>query len=110
MSKSNSNKCTHGVIKTSYRFAMDGEFCSGYNEYNVLVQEWWGKSGNYLPKEVKTLDGTYYRETKKSGWRKYNKSDKTFYQNGYTGTTIQFLENGEENKNKVWNKVNLGDW
>jgi len=59
------------IIRTSY--AMDGEYFKSINEYNVIVTNWWGK-GEFCnqAKEVKMND-IYYRQTKKNGWREYNK-------------------------------------
>ena len=47
---------------------MDGEYCSGNNEHNVEVTEWW-KTGTLknIPKEVKTSNNTFFRHTKQNG-------------------------------------------
>ena len=92
-------KITRGVIQESYHFTMDGEYCSGNNEHNVEVTEWW-KTGTLKnsPKEVKTSNNIFYRHTKQNGWREYYKESKKFKVNRYTGTNVIFIPN---------NKVNL---
>ena len=107
---SESEKCKYGVIKTSSRYAMDGEYCSSTHEYNVSAVEWWGKTKRFRPKEVITEGGTRYRQTSQSGWRRYNKESKKYYNNSGTGTTILFLENVEANPYNNSSKVTLGSW
>ena len=70
-------KITKGVIKESYNFCMDGENIRGSNTYNCKVVKYWGKTKNFLPKEVVCEDNIHYRETTKNGWRRYNKDSKT---------------------------------
>ena len=103
-----------GVIKESYHFNMDGEYFSGYKEYNVVVTEYW-KTGELkaLPKEVKSTD-TYnyklFRHTKQKGWREYYKQTKKFKENRYTGTSVSFSPTITTNNLNEYNKVNLGHW
>ena len=110
MSTTDKTKCNTGIIKTSSRYAMDGEYCSSNHEYNVSVLEWWGKSKNFNPKEVVTTGGTHYRQTSQSGWRRYNKESKHYYNNGNTGTMIMFYENTVANPSNNNSKVTLGGW
>ena len=51
-------------------------------EYQVNVTKWW-KKGDYYNKalEVKTDEDQYFRETKKYGWRRYNKLTVPKYNN-----------------------------
>ena len=107
---SNDSKCQSGIIKTSSRYAIDGEYCSSNHEYNVSVVEWWGKTKNFNPKEVRTEGGTCYRQTPQSGWRRYNKETKKYYNTRGTGTTIMFFENVVANPANNSSKVNLGSW
>jgi hypothetical protein len=107
---SESEKCKSGVIKTSSRYAIDGEYCSSNHEYNVLVVEWWGETHRFNPKEVITEGGTRYRQTLQSGWRRYNKETKTYYNNSGTGTMIMFVVNVEANPSNNSSKVTLGGW
>jgi hypothetical protein len=107
---SNKTKCQNGIIKTSSRYAIDGEFCTSKHEYNVTVKEWWGKTKNFNPKEVTTEGGTCYRQTPQSGWRRYNKETKKYYNTSGTGTTIMFFENVAANPANNSSKVNLGSW
>ena len=104
-------KPTSGIIQESYTFVMDGEYCSGYNEYKVSVNEWW-KTGDikHTAKEVHTVNNIYYRHTKHNGWRKYNKFTKKFIENRYTGKTIIFVSGIQVDNSKTFNKVNLGSW
>tara|TARA_B110000238_G_C16018497_1_gene392121 strand:+ start:76 stop:357 length:282 start_codon:yes stop_codon:yes gene_type:complete len=90
----NSTNPTRGIIHETYSFALDGEYSSGHNEHKVTVIEWW-KSGELKnkAKEVKVDENnTYFRHTKKNGWRKYNKSNKTFRPKIYTGTSLWFVK------------------
>ena len=78
------------IIRTSY--AMDGEYFKSLNEYNVLVTEWWGKGDFHnKAKEVQNNE-IYYRETKKNGWREYNKLNTPKYNNN-TIRQITFVPN-----------------
>ena len=102
-------KPTTGTINKSYNYSMDGENFSGYDEYEVIVTEWW-KTG-YLKntaKEVKTYNNNYYRYTKQNGWRKYDKFYKTFSDNHYTGTIIKFSPEIQGDNSNTFNKVSLG--
>ena len=105
------NKPIIGVIKESYRFCIDGEYCSGYREYGVKVTEYWktGKLKN-TAKEVITNNNIYYRYTKQNGWRQYDKIYKKFRVKNYTGSSLDFEPNIEEDKSKTYYKVNLGHW
>jgi len=103
-------KCQSGVIKTSSRYAIDGEYCSRKHEYNVSVVEWWGKTNGFKPKEVKTEGGACYRQTSKNGWRQYNKNTKQYYDTRGTGTSIIFVENDVADPSNNFSKVNLGCW
>lgn len=103
-----------GIIKESYNFTMDGEYCSGYKEYNVEVTERW-KTGELknTPKELKTIDKSYikfFRHTKQNGWREYYKDSKKFKVNSYTGTYLTFVPNIDTNNNNDYFNVNLGGW
>ena len=96
-------KITNGVIKESYNFCMDGEKFRGSNTYNCKVVKYWGKTKNFLPKEVVCEDNIHYRETTKNGWRRYNKDRKTKFQSkNYTGTIITFFPN--INKEQLFTK------
>jgi len=106
----NKTKCQSGIIKTSSRYAIDGEFCSSKHEYNVLVVEWWGKTRSFKPKEAISEGGTHYRETLQKGWRRYNKETKQYYDTIGTGTTIMFVENVVANPVNNSSKVTLGSW
>ena len=103
-------KPTYGVISESYHFAMDGEFCSGYSEENVVVTKYWGKGSleNY-PKELTTSNGTIYRHTRKNGWRQYYKISNKFKTYTGLGSTRSFVPN-KKKEHQNWNKVNLGNW
>ena len=110
----NSLQIKNGVIRESYHFTMDGEYCSGYKEHNVEVTEWW-KSGTLTksPKEVKTIGSLYtiyFRHTKQNGWRHYDKYTKTFKLNIYTGKSVSFISNINTNNRNDYNTVNLGHW
>jgi len=112
MSKGNiPNKPIIGVIQESYGYCIDGEYCSGYKEYGVKVTEYW-KTGELknTAKEVITRNNIYYRYTKQNGWRQYNKIYKQFTVKSYTGSSLHFEPNIEEDKSKNYSKVNLGDW
>ena len=104
-------KITKGIIQDSYHFTMDGEYCSGYKEYNVEVTEWW-KTGalKNIPKEVKTSDNKFFRHTKQNGWREYYKEYKSFKVKRYTGTILNFIPYINTNNSYDYTKVNLGDW
>lgn len=104
-------KITRGLIQESYHFTMDGEYCSGYKEYNVEVTEWW-KTGalKNIPKEVKTSKNKFFRHTKQNGWREYYKESKSFKVNRYTGTSVGFTPNITTDNSNDYNKVNLGNW
>jgi hypothetical protein len=109
-----SNKATGGIIKESWHFALDGEYSSGYNEYNVEVVDYW-KSGDLkgLAREVKTPGGAVYRMTTKNGWREYYKDappGRKYKNNGYTGTSLNFVPNEKADSSKNVNRVNLGSW
>jgi hypothetical protein len=104
------NKCQGGVIKTTSRYAIDGEFCVSNHEYNASVTECWGKTKNFKPKEVKTIGGTYYRQTSQSGWRRYNKESKKFYNTSGINLSIIFVENIDANPSNNISKVTLGCW
>ena len=109
-------KVKYGIIQISYRYAIDGEYCSGYSEYDVEVTEYWGNSHIYKdqPKEVKELtDGNgleqYYRQTLKNGWRKYNKLRTPKYEeNRYIGQKISFVPNKKANYEKNYSNISLG--
>ena len=107
----NLEKPTKGIIQESYHYAIDGEFCSGYKEHNVIVTEWW-KTGDLKnkAKELKTFNNNYYRHTKLNGWREYYKDCKQFKEKRYTGTSLYFVPEIQADTSKEYNKVNLGDW
>lgn len=113
MEKDKDNQIKYGIISESYQYSMDGEYCSGYKEFDVTVTEYWktGELKNY-PKEVKIKDtNKYYRMTKQHGWRIYYKIDKTFdKRNSYIGGYSTFIPNVNVDYSKSYNKVNLGDW
>ena len=104
-------KPTNGIIQESYSYSMDGEYSSGYNEYEVSVSDWWN-TGNLknTAKEVKTVNDLYYRHTKQNGWRKYDKFSKKFRDKHFTGTSINFVPSIQVDTSKTFNKVNLGGW
>ena len=45
MSKKTMLKPNNGVIQETYGYSLDGEYCSGSREYDVVVTDWW-KSGD----------------------------------------------------------------
>lgn len=102
-----------GKISRSYKYAIDGEYCSGYSEYDAEVTDYW-KTGDLKnkPKEVKLLNSTtYYRYTKKNSWRIYCKQTKKYdNSHSYLGGYIQFIPNETANSSNNYNKVNLGSW
>ena len=103
--------CQYGVMCESYRFAIDGEFCSGYKEFDVIVTNYW-KTGTLKnqPKEVKTSNEKYYRYTKQNGWRQYDMYSKKYYDKRGTSTMYSFKPNINSDYTKNYNKVNLGSW
>ena len=100
-----------GIIKVSNQYCIDGEYCSGYKEYNVDILEYW-KSGirKNQAKEVKTFNNKYFRETTKSGWREYYKKSKEFRNVCGIGQCISFEPNMTTNGEYNYNRVNLGGW
>ena len=102
-------KPTCGTIQESYAYSMDGEDFSGYDEYEVIVTEWWktGDSKN-TAREVKTVNYLYYRHTKQNGWRKYDKFYKEFRDKHFTGTSIIFVPKIQDDNSNTLHKVNLG--
>jgi len=105
------SKNSFGVITEYYQYSMDGEFCSGYKEYDVRVTKWWGKGHNFnKAKEVITLNNICFRQTTANGWRKYDKISKTYYNKSYTGTNFTFIPNRNANNQTNYNRVNLGSW
>lgn len=111
MTSKNTELDMKGTINEYYNFAMDGEYCSGYTEKNVIVTETW-KSGEYKgkAKEVKTDNNLYYRHTKENGWRKYCKIYKKFTTKKYTGSSINFTLNRIAEEKNQYNRVNLGSY
>lgn len=104
------SKPTNGVVSESYHYAIDGEYYSGYIEYNVVVTDWW-KTGDKKNTAKEVRVGTrYYRETVTNGWRVYYKEEKTYKSNRYTGTQIVFTPNITTSGDDNWNNVNLGSW
>jgi len=104
-------KTISGIISESYNFAMDGEFCSGYKEYDVKVTQYWKGVGEYqnMAKEV-MYRNTCFRHSKMNGWRYYDKDSKRFIEKRGIGLSLTFIPNEISNHNSEYNRVNLGDW
>lgn len=104
------DKPISGIISESYHYVIDGEFCSGSKEYNVIVTQWWGK-GDYHNKAKEVICGnTCFRNSKMKGWRYYDKHSKKFMEKRGIGLNLNFIPNETSNHSSDYNRVNLGTW